>query len=209
MDMNLKDRLIQERFPTVMVPRYTQLSPCTLHQTRLLLSRGGLYIDTLQPFGAFRRCLWFADRDLPYGEVAEVDDFSGILKDPQVTAIFEDFVLPRAAEHAGNNLEWAGWIIWTKKEGYSYLPINFEASAASVIIGQRPLLPQNTYLVLDVHSHGAVKAFFSLIDDCDDSGGVRLSVVLGDYSRDDGRHHFAYKCRAVVEGFFFGLEVGE
>lgn len=209
MDTNLKDRLIQERFPTVMVPRFGQLSPCPLYQTRFLIARGGLYIDTSQPFGAFRRCLWFSDRDLPYGEIAEVDDFSGILKDPQVTAIFEDFVLPLAAEYAGNNLEWAGWVIWTKEERYSYLPLDFEASAASILIKERPLLPQNTYLALDVHSHGAMKAFFSLTDDCDDSGGVRLSVVLGDYSRNDGRHHFVYKCRAVVEGFFFDLEVGE
>ena len=51
MDTNLKDRLIQERFPTIMVPRYEDLSPCPLHQTRLLMARGGLYIDTLQPFG--------------------------------------------------------------------------------------------------------------------------------------------------------------
>lgn len=209
MDTNLKDRLIQERFPTVMVPRFGQLSPCPLYQTRFLIARGGLYIDTSQPFGAFRQCLWFSDRDLPYGEIAEVDDFSGILKDPQVTAIFEDFVLPLAAEYAGNNLEWAGWVIWTKEERYSYLPLDFEASAASILIKERPLLPQNTYLALDVHSHGAMKAFFSLTDDCDDSGGVRLSVVLGDYSRNDGRHHFVYKCRAVVEGFFFDLEVGE
>ncbi|WP_028895657.1 PRTRC system protein A [Syntrophorhabdus aromaticivorans] len=209
MDTNLKDRLVQERFPTVMVPRFGQLSPCPLYQTRFLIARGGLYIDTSQPFGAFRRCLWFSDRDLPYGEIAEVDDFSGILKDPQVTAIFEDFVLPLAAEYAGNNLEWAGWVIWTKEERYSYLPLDFEASAASILIKERPLLPQNTYLALDVHSHGAMKAFFSLTDDCDDSGGVRLSVVLGDYSRNDGRHHFVYKCRVVVEGFFFDLEVGE
>ena len=61
------------------------------------MARGGLYIDTLQPFGGFRRCLWFADRDLPYGEIAEVDEFSGILRDPQVTAIFENSILPQAA----------------------------------------------------------------------------------------------------------------
>ena len=207
MDTNLKDRLIQERFPTIMAPRYEDLSPCPLHQTRLLMARGGLYIDTLQPFGAFRRCLWFADRDLPYGEVEEVDEFSGILKDPQVTAIFENCILPQAAEYADDNREWAGWIVWTKEEGYSYLPLDFEASAASVFIRQRPVLPEDTHLVIDVHSHGTMKAFFSSTDDVDDSGGVRLSVVLGSYSRNEGRHNFLYKCRAVVEGFFFDLEV--
>ena len=207
MDTNLKDRLIQERFPTIMAPRYEALPPCPLRQTRLLMARCGLYIDTLQPFGGFRRCLWFADRDLPYGEVEEVDDFSGILKDSQVTGIFENNILPRAAEYADSNREWAGWVVWSKKEGYSYLPLDFEASAASVFIGQRPVLPEGTHLVIDVHSHGMMKAFFSSTDDVDDSGGVRLSVVLGSYCRNEGRHNFLYKCRAVLEGFFFDLEV--
>ena len=136
-----------------------------------------------------------------------MDEFSGILKDPQVTAIFENCILPQAAEYADGNREWAGWIVWTKEEGYSYLPLDFEASAARVFIRQRPVLPEDTHLVIDVHSHGAMKAFFSSTDDVDDSGGVRLSVVLGSYSKNEGRHNFLYKCRAVVEGFFFDLEV--
>ena len=207
MDTNLKDRLIQERFPTIMAPRYEALPPCPLHQTRLLMARGGLYIDTLQSFGAFRRCLWFADRDLPYGEVAEANEFSAILKDPEVTTIFENYILPQAVEYAENNREWAGWIVWTKGEGYSYLPLDFEATAASVFIGQRPVLLEDTHLAIDVHSHGRMGAFFSSTDDVDDSGGVRLSIVLGSYSKDEGRHNFLYKYRAVVEGFFFDLEV--
>ncbi|OPY67776.1 MAG: hypothetical protein A4E57_02095 [Syntrophorhabdaceae bacterium PtaU1.Bin034] len=206
MDMNLKDRLIQERFPTITVPRYEELSPCPLHHTRLLMAREGLYIDASQPFGRFRRCLWLAGRDLPYGEVAEVDEFSEILKDPQVTAIFEKAILPQAVEYARDHLEWAGWIVWSGEEGYSYLPLDFEASAASVLIRERPLLPEHTCLAIDVHSHGTMKAFFSFTDDVDDFGGVRLSVVLGSYSNEEGRHHFEYKCRAVVEGFFFDLE---
>jgi PRTRC genetic system protein A len=171
------------------------------------MARGGLYIDTSQPFGRFRRCLWTADRDLPYGEVEEIDDFSAILKDPQVTAIFENWVLPQAAEYADDNLEWAGWIVWSKEEGCSYVSLDFEATAASVFIKQRPVLPEDTHLVIDVHSHGTMKAFFSSTDDLDDSGGVKLSVVLGSYARNKGRHNFLYKCRAVVEGFFFDPEV--
>jgi PRTRC genetic system protein A len=171
------------------------------------MAHGGLYIDTLQPFGSFRRCLWFADRDLPYGEVTEADEFSGILKDRQVMAIFEESILPQAAAYADDNREWAGWIVRTKEEGYYYLPLDFEASAARVFIRQRPVLPEDTHLVIDVHSHGTMKAFFSSTDDVDDSGGVRLSVVLGSYSKNEGRHNFLYKCRAVVEGFFFDLEV--
>ena len=95
MDTNLKDRLIQERFPTIMVPRYEELSPCPLHQTRLLMAHRGLYIDTAQPFGRFRRCLWIADRELPYGEVEEIDEFAGILVDPAGDSDLRESILPR------------------------------------------------------------------------------------------------------------------
>ena len=71
------------------------------------------------------------------------------------------------------------------------------------MIKDRPALPEGTCLAIDVHSHGAMKPFFSSTDDLDDSGGVKLSVVLGSYSREEGRHRFLYRCRIVVEGFFF------
>jgi len=205
--MNRKDQLIQERFPTVIVPAYEELSACPLHQTRLLIARGGLYIDTSQPFGRFRRCLWpSTHRELPYGEVEGINEFASILADPVVTSIFESIILPEAARYAEDNREWAGWIVWTR-EGHSYLPLDFEASGASVLIKERPVLPEGTCLAIDVHSHGAMKPFFSSTDDRDDSGGVRLSVVLGSYSREKGRHSFLYRCRIVVEGFFFNVEV--
>jgi PRTRC genetic system protein A len=201
--MNRKDQLIQERFPTVIVPAYEEPSACPLHQTRLLIASSGLYIDTAQRFGRFRRCLWsVTDRELPYGEVEEINEFAAILTDPVVTAIFESTILPEAARYAEDNREWAGWIVWTR-EGYSYLPLDFEASGASVLIKDRPALPEGTCLAIDVHSHGAMKPFFSSTDDLDDSGGVKLSVVLGSYSREEGRHRFLYRCRIVVEGFFF------
>jgi PRTRC genetic system protein A len=205
--MNRRDQLIQERFPTIMVPAYEELSPCPLHETRLLIARGGLYIDTSQPFGRFRRCLWpVPDRELPYGEVEEINELEAILTDGVVTAIFESTILPEAARYAEDNREWAGWIVWTR-EGYLYLPLDFEASGARVLIKNRPALPQDTCLAIDVHSHGAMKPFFSSTDDLDDSGGVKLSVVLGSYSREEGHHRFLYAYRIVAEGFFFGLGV--
>ena len=205
--MNRKDQLIQERFPTIMVPAYEELSACPLHQTRLLIARSGLYIDTSLPFGRFRRCLWpSTDRELPYGEVEETNEFEAILMDPVVKSIFESTILPEAARYAEDNREWAGWIVWTR-EGYSYMPLDFEASGTSVLIKDRPAFPEGTCLAIDVHSHGAMKPFFSSTDDLDDSGGVKLSVVLGSHSREEGRHRFLYRYRIVVEGFFFKLEV--
>jgi PRTRC genetic system protein A len=207
--MNTKDQLIQQRFPTIMVPRYEELSPCPLHGTRLLIAKGGLYLETAQPFGRFRRLLWDAsDRDLPYGEVEEVDELAEILTDPAAMAIFEETILPEAALCAGDQREWAGWIVWRREGGYSYTPLDFEASLARVLIKERPVLPEGTYLVIDVHSHGVIKPFFSSTDDFDDSGGVRVSVVLGGYAEAEGRHNFLYKARAIVEGFFFSMEVG-
>ena len=83
MDTNLKDRLIQERFPTIMAPRYETLPPCPLHQTRLLMARGGLYIDTLQPFGAFGGVSGSPTETCPMGRLKKWMTFQGFSRIPR------------------------------------------------------------------------------------------------------------------------------
>jgi PRTRC genetic system protein A len=44
---------------------------------------------------------------------------------------------------------------------------------------QRPQLQEGAWLVMDFHSHGRHRAFFSAQDDADDAGEVKLAAVLG------------------------------
>jgi len=199
---NIKDKLIQNRFLTVMVPRYGNLEPCPLHQTRLLMARDGVHVETNQPFGRFRGHHADLCRDLPYGDVTAINDFVSIMGSEEVNRIFKNDIRSAAKEYAEGNMEWAGWIIWSAGEGYRYLPLEIEATLGSVVIKNRPTLPAGSCLVIDVHSHGRIKPFFSATDDRDDAGGVKICVVLGGYTERDG---FKVEGRIAVEGFFFPL----
>lgn len=198
--MNNLDAILQKQLPTVMVPRYGELPPCDLYKSRLLMAEAGLYIETRQPFGAYLGCLWGSPRKLPYGPVEERDDFMEMLRDETVRTIIRDIMTPEAASYAEDNREWAGWIVWNDaKRCYEYVPLDFEAGAGRVKYA-RPNLPEGKFLAVDVHSHGRIPPFFSCTDDRDDSGGVRLCVVIGGYNRDSG---FSFRSRVIVNGFFF------
>ena len=196
--MNNLDLILQKQLPTVMVPRYEELIPCELRRSRFLMGADGLYIETRQPYGVFRGRLWRSPRRLPYGPIGERDDFTPILKNDTVRAIIRDIVVPEAQECARSDREWAGWIVWNKDAGYVYLPLEFHASVARVEF-TRPDLPEGTFLVIDIHSHGRISPFFSSVDNRDDAGGVRLAVVIGGYN-DAG---FTFRSRVIAEGLFF------
>ena len=196
-----RDLLLQQKFPTIMVPKYGQLIPCELHMTRLLMARKGLYLQTKQPFGEFICQIWKPPRPLPYGDVEEVDEIRNILWDQSVQNIFREHIGPAAQRYAEDNKEWAGWILYEDRE-FVYAPLQFEAHHASVTITDKPAIPLDTCLAIDVHSHGQLPPFFSGTDNIDDAGGVKISVVLGGYS--NGK--FKTKSRVAVEGFFFPIE---
>ena len=207
MELNIKDTLIQKRFPTVMVPKYGELEPCPLHQTRLLMARDGVYIETNQPFGKFMGHLAGFDRDLPYGDVEPANSIVAVLATEEVKEILYRIIKPAAEEYAVKGHEWAGWIVWNEEEGCQYLPLDIETTAVSVIIRDRPVLPEGTYLIADVHSHGRIQPFFSNTDDADDAGGVKASLVLGSYN--GMTEKFKVEGRIVIEGFYFPLFNGK
>lgn len=47
-----------------------------------------------------------------------------------------------------------------------------------------PTLDENEVAVVDIHSHGRYRAFFSRRDDADDFGGIKLSAVVGEVHTD-------------------------
>jgi PRTRC genetic system protein A len=197
--MNNLDVILQKQLPTVMVPRYEELAPCGLYKSRFLMGAGGLFVETRQPYGVFRGCLWSSPRKLPYGAVEERDDLTPILRNETVQTIIRGVVVPEASVYAATNREWAGWIVWNAGAGYEYMPLDFEARTGRVRFA-RPDLPEGTSLAVDIHSHGKIAPFFSWIDDRDDAGGVRLCVVIGGYTPES---RFSFRSRVIVEGHFF------
>lgn len=58
-----------------------------------------------------------------------------------------------------------------------------KAGSCSVVFRRDPELENNSVLMMDVHSHGQMEAFFSAVDDHDEKG-TRLFLVIGRLDRD-------------------------
>jgi PRTRC genetic system protein A len=199
--MNRKDLILQNHLPTVMAPKYEEIVPCETGKTRLVMGHDGLYIETCQIWGCLVRKLWHSERQLPYGVVEEVDTFRDIVN--SIWPIMHEEVIPHAARYAANKTEWAGQIIYTS-EGLKYLPLDFTSSGLNARY-ELPRLPEGEHFVVDIHSHHEMPPSFSVTDDQDDSGGVKIRMVLGNYRHiaEANTHFFQWKCRYTVEGFFF------
>lgn len=204
--MNNKDILIQKYLPTVTVPSYEHIPPLETGKTRFLMGEGGLYLETLQPWGALAKQLWRSERRLPYGRVCEHDSFKEVFK--EIKPLLKKYAIPQAADKALSGKEWAGYIVFSRRDGtYHYCPVEQNATGAKVEYGI-PLLPEGFCLAVDVHSHGQISPFFSHTDDEDDLGGVKIAIVLGDYQNHDGMDIFDYRIRYCIEGFRFPVEGG-
>lgn len=87
-----------------------------------------------------------------------------------------------------------------KKQDYElYIPVQ-ERSQAAVFFERCPELEQEKELVMDIHSHGMYRAFFSAQDDADEKG-VRLYMVVGNLNSEKQ----TYKLRAGLAGSFLDL----
>lgn len=70
------------------------------------------------------------------------------------------------------------WICWNAEQGYHLIVPNQRVGAASASYDWGSL-PTGDTIIVDIHSHGGMGAFFSGTDDGDDRGSVRYSGVIG------------------------------
>lgn len=205
--MNRLDTIIQKAFPTIVVPKYDDITPCESDRTRLLMGSDGLYIETMQRWGHLRKKLWDSKRKLPYGDVEEVDTFANIVTESW--SILHQDIIPAAALYAEQGKEWAGQIVLSPL-GLRYFPLNFISNESEVTY-ELPKLCENEKYVIDVHSHGKMAPFFSPQDNEDDKGGVRIRMVLGGYHfiQESETFSFQMELRYSVEGYFFNWRNNE
>ena len=189
-----KDRILQNLFPTVMVPVYTELSEIQSGSVRFLMAQNGLWLEGKAPWGHFRYPLWISPRPLPYGKIKPVTLLSGGPVPPELIEICRE----EASEKAGQGKEWAGWIVWSQRSGYQYLPLKILEESGISVRYRRPELPEGTYLLMDLHSHPFDLPTFSHTDDQDDLGGIHYSGLFSF----DSDHQSKLTLRLCVEGFF-------
>lgn len=174
MNNDPRDNALQAATPTVMVPRFGTFEPLTEPGHRFLATADGLWLELKRAW--LYLCMPLACQYLvamPYGRVEESID---LIFGSVPSALMEEFC-GQAKDRLPN--EHAAWITWNEVTGHIRLRALGEISAAPGHIHfNRPVLAEGEHLVLDVHSHGTLPAFFSATDNRDD-GEVKIAGVIG------------------------------
>jgi PRTRC genetic system protein A len=174
-DLNLRDQILQRACPTVMVPRFEKLELLQEPGHRYLTASDGLWIEIMRPW--LHLVLPVALQSvvaMPYGLLEPTVAFSFKTIPYELFRNFVDdarLALPN---------EFAAWFTWnSRNHQFAYRPISATSASRAYLSFERPVLDDDEHLVVDIHSHASMKAFFSSEDNRDDAGEVKLSVVVG------------------------------
>ncbi|HWW70311.1 MAG TPA: PRTRC system protein A [Duganella sp.] len=199
-DLQLDLALVQAA-PVVAAPANCEFYPLQENGHRFVVATNGVYLEARRPWLHFiHQISEFAGVTVPYGSIT-----------PKFELAFGRVgtALPQLREFARHAqaaapLEAAASIIWNSRLDawrIEFPEIIGEATTASIRF-QQPHLADDEHLVIDVHSHGHLDAFFSGVDDADDAGAVKIAGVVGNL---DGVPTVAF--RVCVLGVMIPLSV--
>lgn len=172
--MDPRDAALQATCPVVTAPRYGTLSPIESGQ-RMVLADDGVYLQLHTPWleVTTRVGRLAPGLKVPFGVVQESVRlaFGSIPR-----SLIESFL--GFGRHALPN-EAAGAVIYNAVSGELQLRMHGVRSASSVRIDYSiDPLGDAEYLVVDLHTHGTLRAFWSAADNRDDQG-IKVCGVFG------------------------------
>lgn len=177
--MDARDIALQHSAPVVTVPRYGEFESLTDDGHRFLVTSDGLWLEARRPWLYLRVPLVRQNSvPMPYGCVGrELSLAFGKIPRHLVVEFFR-YAVDRCPE------ECVGWIVWNSITGEMRLVFMREmSSGCSHVRYERPALNDDEHLVVDMHSHGRLSAFFSTEDDRDDRGEFKIAGVVGNCDR--------------------------
>lgn len=169
------DSFISTTYPLVAAPSHRELPDLDVNGIRYLVAGNGLWRELQWPWLHARYpLLTDSSVSLPYGLIQEQVHFKCSAPPPALwTAFIKD-------AKAAMPLEAAGALIWNEQTSvWRYEQRHAISARADFIQYAEVQLGEDEHLVVDIHSHGNHKPFFSSIDDQDDMGSVKVSVVFG------------------------------
>ncbi len=190
MELSVEDRAVQMNFPVCVAPQTASVSSPEKNGTRFILARDGVYRELSTDWMV--RTKRHATCCLPYGEQSESLQFL-IAAPPD--ELWRAFV--QEARNVFPN-ECAGWFVWNPINMKWRMVMRQAISASSNRIDfQEPTLGEDEVAVVDIHSHGPHRAYFSSIDDSDDAGGIKIAAVIGRVN--SSQPEFAMRLVAIDE----------
>ncbi|EDT42974.1 PRTRC system protein A [Burkholderia ambifaria] len=178
--MNPLDTVLQQSFPSVMVPSREAVVPMARSGERLLIASDGVYLEISRPWvHVVRRIAQYAvSTAVPYGNVEETTEL--LCGQIPVTLVAEFHAMARAALPN----EVGAWIVWNSVTGeFRIVALPSLSHGPGHLVYERPRLADDEWLVVDCHSHGTGQAFFSRTDNQDDKHDVKFALVLGHCDR--------------------------
>lgn len=174
MDNKRLNEAVLESFPMLVAPVGESISNPQQPGTRFIASSQGLVREVSTEWLLHRKLI--APANLPYGQVQT--GFALLKKAPR--SLWREFIdqartaLPNecAAVFVLNTMT-GTWRLAMREETFT------SRDRCDYI---EPDIGGDEIKVVDIHSHGHAPAFFSTIDDLDDSGGLKVAAVVGNVS---------------------------
>lgn len=187
-----RDRAIIGATPTLCQPVFGELPPVPLGQSRYVMAENGLFVQARTH--NLSVCAQIADlgQRMPYGRC---DPFV-LLRGGPVSGELAKQVVQRARTLCPT--EWAGVVVYEQDDGYRLVEPGVMSASSGHIRYARKDYDEDA-LVLDIHSHGKGRAFFSDKDDESDLHGIYLACVLGCCGENQD---IEVKTRIVIHGLF-------
>ena len=195
--MDARDVALQSVMPTVMVPRYSDLVELSEPGHRLLMAANGVWLEACRAWLYVRLPVALPPIvPVPYGTLREEMRFMfGKLPKSMVSQFIEE-----ATIRCPN--ECAAWVVWNQQTGAWRLQMLEETSVGHAHVNVNlPVLGEDEHMVMDLHSHGKLHAFFSGEDNGDDQGDCKIAGVIGNLDQDTVTAAF----RLCVNGVFVPL----
>jgi PRTRC genetic system protein A len=166
-----RDRILLSQAPPLPMPVFGTLPPTPVGRRRYVLASDGLYVQARHH--GLDVTVKLKDETLPYGPLRAV---------LQLTGGLIPFDLFREIERlavAASPLEWAGVVHWDERQARYRLttPRVIARSCGEIEYATEDIDFERVVLI--VHSHGLLPAFFSAQDDASDAAGVYFASVLG------------------------------
>lgn len=196
--MDLRDQIIMDRAPLFAVPRFDPLPKLPDHGHAYLAAEDGLWLYVQRPWLIAMHPVAVSEIPLPYGKAYPHRTFGFTIAD--LHQAINRFIIE--ARDARPN-EAAAWVVWNSNSAtLDYRPLQPLHATPGSITFDRPRLDDHETLAIDLHSHGDAPAFWSATDDEDDTGEVKLAVVVGEVN--DSKP--AIRIRLCLLGLFIDLD---
>jgi PRTRC genetic system protein A len=187
--------------PVAVVPLHGMFVPLIENKHRFLLANDGLYIEVRRPW--LHLIQKIADQQnvsMPFGEITPRTDFAfgrlGVAID-----YFREFAIEAIVALPNEHAKMIAWD--DAQQQLIPIKVDIENASPSSLTYRCPALPDHQSLVIDLHSHGNISAFFSETDNADDAGAVKFSGVFGNLDQDAPTVEF----RLCVLGLYLPIKV--